>query len=126
MVKKSPECTAGGYGQCDTERTQVRAEAFPSREKRAVAAVACISVLLGAWLSKNVLESRTFQTRFRKYPELDSVIAFWGRIQGSYHGFESWIRIMGSYHAFGSGVRIQGSYQDSHQDSYLDSYPGFV
>ena len=45
----------------DPERTQVRAEAFHSREKRGVAAVVCISVLLGVWLSKYVLESRTFK-----------------------------------------------------------------
>ena len=47
MVKKSSECTTGGTASVDPERTQVWAEVFHSREKRAVAAVACISVLLG-------------------------------------------------------------------------------
>ena len=64
MVKKSPECTAGGYGQCEP-RADAGAGGGCHRTglggpKRAVAAVACVF-----GVSKHV-PGATFQTAIEK------------------------------------------------------------
>ena len=90
--------------------------------------------LLLLTLFRGRLKKAPFQTASEKW--LDSYHGFvsWSRIQDSYSGFVSGfisglvcrIRIQDSYPGFVSRIRIQDPYEGSYQDSYLDSYPGFV